>query len=780
MSGTITIEVNGKQIEAKVGSMLIEATDANDIEVPRFCYHKKLSVAANCRMCLVEVEKSPKPLPACATPVMDGMKVWTRSPAALAAQQDTMEFLLINHPLDCPICDQGGECELQDVSVAYGNDESHYAEIKRIVPDKDIGPLISTDLTRCIQCTRCVRFGEEIAGMRELGMVGRGDREQIATFAGECINSELSGNAVDVCPVGALTMKPSRYTARAWEIEQTASIAPHDSVGSNVFHHTFRHKVMRTVPNENDEVNECWLSDRDRFSYEGLYTEDRLEQPMIKDVRGEWQTVGWDDALEATAKVLKDCDKDTAAVLASPNSTLEELYLLQKSMRAIGINSIDHRLRQVDFTDQENAPLFPWLGTSLEALESQNAVLLVGSNVRYEQPLANHRIRKAALNGAAVMTVNPYHIEFNYEVAEQSVSTPAEMLNNLAAIAKASGGVPAAFTDVDVTDQAQAIADKLKNAENAIILLGNLATQHPAYASLCSLASVVSKNTGAKIGYLAESANTAGAWMAGVVPHRAEAGKAVDSVGNSVSEIFNGSTKTFVLLDVEVEYDCDNPQQALSALSGADNVIAVTSYANSKLKESATILLPASQTVETSGTFVNMEGRFQSFTAVSKLLGEARPTWKILRVLGNLLDVEGFDYMSSEDVRNEIKAAVEASGEYSNEQVRADAATMQMVDGLQRIGGVQMYSTDALVRRANALQQAAGNTRRTVTLNTADIEQLGLSLEDSVSVSQGDSSVLMSLIANDAIPVGCALIPSGTQKSAELGSAFGSVEISKG
>ncbi len=780
MSDTITIEVNGRKIEAKAGSMLIEATDANDIEVPRFCYHKKLSVSANCRMCLVEVEKAPKALPACATPVMDGMKVWTHSPAAIAAQQATMEFLLINHPLDCPICDQGGECELQDVAVAHGSDKSQYIEEKRIVIDKNIGPLIATDLTRCIQCTRCVRFGEEIAGMREFGMIGRGDREQIATFAGECVKSELSGNVVDVCPVGSLTMKPSRFKARAWEIIQTASIAPHDSVGSNVYHHTFRNKVMRTVPNENDAVNECWISDRDRYSYEGLYSEERLEQPMIKNARGEWQTVGWDEALEATAKLLKNCDKDSAAVLASPNATLEELYLLQKSMRSIGINSIDHRLRQTDFADQENAPMFPWLGVSLEELETQNAVLLVGSNVRYEQPMANHRIRKATLNGAKVMTVNPHHIEFNYDVAEQSVSTPAEMLNNLAAIVKASGNVPAAFADVEVTEQAQVIADNLKEAGNAIILLGNLANQHPAYAGLCSLAVALSKNTGAKLGYLAESANTAGAWMAGAIPHRVEAGKAAETIGKTISEALDGSTKTFVLLDVEAEYDCDNPQQALGALAAADNVIAITSYANSKLKETATILLPASQTVETSGTFVNMEGRFQSFTGVSKLLGEARPTWKILRVLGNMLDIDGFDYMSSEEVRDEVKAAIEVTGDYNNDVERADAVGSDAVDGLQRIGEVQMYSCDAVVRRAKALQQTAGDARRSVSMNSADIEQLGLSAGDSVSVSQGDSSVLMGLIEDDAIPAGSVLIPAGTQKSAELGSAFGTVEISKG
>ena len=782
MTETVTIEVNGKQLRAKAGEMLIQVTDANDIEIPRFCYHKKLSIAANCRMCLVEVEKAPKALPACATPVMDGMKVWTRSPAALAAQQSTMEFLLINHPLDCPICDQGGECELQDVSVAYGSDKSQYVEEKRITIDKYIGPLISTDLTRCIQCTRCVRFGDEIAGMRELGMIGRGDRESIATFAGQCISSELSGNVVDVCPVGALTMKPSRYKARAWEVMQTASIAPHDSVGSNVYHHTFENKVMRTVPKENEAVNECWLSDRDRFSYEGLYADERLEHPMLKK-KGEWHTVSWDEALDATAKVLNACNKDSTAVLVSPNSTLEELYLLQKSMRAIGIHNIDHRLRQSDFTGQDAAPLSPQLGMSLAALEQQQAVLLIGSNIRYEQPMANHRLRKASLQGAQVMTVNPYEIEFNYDTAEQCVSTPAAMLNNLAAIAKASGANVANFADVSISKQAQTVADHLNTADKAVLLLGNLATQHPAYADLCALAAEIAKQTGATLAYLPEAANTVGAWLAGAIPHRKEAGQTLEQSGKSCQQIISDDTKTLLLLGIEAEFDCDNPQQSVAALAQADDVIAINSYASATLKAHATILLPASQTVETSGTFVNMEGRFQSFTGVSKLPAEARPTWKILRVLGNVLDVAGFNYMSSEEVRDELKATLDTVTHYHSTARSAPKPYVLEQDvsqGLQRIGTVQMYSGDSLLRRAPALQRAAGDERDNVTLHPDDIARLGLSKDESVSVAQGDSSVIMHLVADPAIPIGSALIPAATQKSTELGAAFGIVQITKG
>ena len=559
-----------------------------------------------------------------------------------------------------------------------------------------------------------------------------------------------------------------------------ASIAAHDSVGSNVYHHTFEHQVMRTVPKENEAVNECWLSDRDRFSYEGLYTEERLEYPMLKK-QGEWQVVSWDEALDATAKVLKACNKDQAAVLASPNATLEELYLLQKSMRAIGINNIEHRLRQCDFSGQDAAPLSPQLNIDLDSLETQQAVLLIGSNIRYEQPMANHRLRKASLQGAQVMTLNPYQIEFNYDTAEQCVSTPAEMLTNLAAVAIACGVTLTHFADVTVNTQIQTIADNLNKADKAILLLGNLATQHPAYANLCALAHLIAEQTGATLGYLPEAANTVGAWLAGVVPHRKEAGLAVDQVGLSGQQILSADTKTFVLLGVEAEFDCDNPQQSLAALSQADHVIAINSYVNSTLKSRATILLPASQTVETSGTLVNMEGRFQSFTGVSKLPKDVRPTWKILRVLGNILDIKGFDYMSSEEVCDEVKAAIAAAPQHRSAPFSEPKAPVQeKAHGLQRIGAVQMYSGDSLVRRAAALQRAASDECRKVSLHPHDIAALNLHTDEAVSVSQGDSSVRMHLVADTAIPIGSVLIPAATQKSTELGAAFGIVHITKG
>jgi NADH-quinone oxidoreductase subunit G len=779
----ITIEVNGQSIEAVPGSMLIEATDAAGIEIPRFCYHKKLSVAANCRMCLVEVEKVPKPLPACATPVSPNMKVWTRSERAIIAQQDVMEFLLINHPLDCPICDQGGECELQDVSVAYGDDKSYFSEEKRVVFDKNIGPLIATELTRCIQCTRCVRFGEEIAGMRELGMVGRGDREKIDVFVNKSLQSELSGNAIDICPVGALTAKPSRYKARAWEINQYAGVASHDAVGTNVYHHTFHNKVMRTVPQENEAVNECWMSDRDRFSYDGLYAEDRLEKPMLKR-NGQWEEVDWEDALEATAKTLKHHNADTIAALASPRATVEELFLFQKFMRGLGCNNIDHRLRQTDISDQDKAPLFPWLGMSIEDLEQQNAVLLVGSNIRYEQPMLNHRLRKAAMNNAAqVMTVNPYAIEFNFSAAEQCVSAPDQMVMSLASIAKAAGAaLPDSLASADITDVAQAIADKLKEGDNTSILLGNIAVQHPAYASLRALAALISEATGTTLGYLAESANTAGAWIAGAVPHRLALGEHNANAGKSAQEIISsGTSRCMVLLDVEVEHDCDNPQMAKKALQNAESVIAITPYASDYLKSTAHILLPASSITETSGTFVNVEGRWQSFKGASELPGESRPGWKILRVLGNVMEMDGFEYMSTEEIRDELKASfdeLKASGLSNAYSVGEIVLPESSGEGVQRIGNVAMYATDSLVRRADSLQKAAADSVQSIRINSADADTLELGDGDYITVTQDSGAAKFTVIIDDAIPVNSVQLLAGTNKSAALGSAFGTVTLS--
>ena len=789
---TIKITVDDTEYKVAEGSMLIEATDAIGIHVPRFCYHKKLSVSANCRMCLVEVEKAPKPMPACATPVSDGMKVWTRSEKALTAQKDTMEFLLINHPLDCPICDQGGECELQDMSMAFGGSSSSYQEIKRVVADKDIGELVSTEMTRCIQCTRCVRFGEEIAGVREMGATGRGDRMEIGTFVEKSLNSELSGNIIDICPVGALTAKPSRYTSRSWEMIQTPGIAPHDSVGSNIYLHTFKKNLVRVVAGENDLINECWISDRDRFGYEGVHSEDRLLSPMFKK-DGRWRKITWDEALKVVGEKLSALHGDEVGVLASPRATTEELYLLQKLMRGIGVNNIDHRLRQTDFNDQESAGLFPWLGVPIADIENQEAILLVGSNVQKEQPMFNHRIRKAALSGAKVMCINPQTLDFNFDTYLQEVSSPNEMVSLLAVVAKASyslskSKIPTSLSDllkgVRVNKQAKDIAQQLMDAKGSTVFMGSLSVQHPAYATIRALSAVIAENTGSKLGYLSEAANTSGAWLAGVVPHRKEAGIVSDEEGLNLTEMLSANLNAYVLLDVEPSFDCDNPVIARAAMENAECVIAITPFANEELLSVADIVLPSAAFAETSGTYINAEGNWQSFRAAAQGLGESRPAWKILRVLGNVLNVEGFDYVSSSDVLNELKDACENISPVNNrfEVVGTYSTSHVDIEGsvLQRIGEVAEFCGDSLQRRATALQKSAPQ-QLVMQLNHHEIERLGL--QDAidhnqlVTVSQETSSTQVSVQENDLIPDGCALLPAGTLVSSQLGSAFGAIEI---
>ncbi|HMR01848.1 MAG TPA: NADH-quinone oxidoreductase subunit NuoG, partial [Candidatus Competibacter phosphatis] len=619
----VNIEVNGIPLKARKGAMLIEITDAAGIAIPRFCYHKKLSVAANCRMCLVEVEKAPKPLPACATPVMEGMKVYTESPKALAAQKGTMEFLLINHPLDCPICDQGGECELQDMALGYGADVSRFAERKRVVRDKNIGPLIATDMTRCIHCTRCVRFGEEVAGLRELGATGRGESVEIGTYVAHSVGSELSGNVIDLCPVGALTAKPSRYRGRSWEYVQHPAIAPHDSVGSNIFIHTLRGQVMRVVPRENEAINETWISDRDRFSYEGIYSDDRLVRPWVKGGEADWE-VALETASKGLREVIAQHGAEAVGFLLSPTATVEELYLAQKLARGLGVANIDHRLRQADFSDQDAAPVFPWLGQELADLEKVGAALLIGSNVRMEQPLAGHRLRKAALAGGRILLINPRDFEFLFPVAAKVIADPAGMVAALVGVALAvaelkgqdlptelavlaGGGASAGETE-------RAIAEHLVNQAPATVLLGNLAVAHPAFAQLRALASFVAACSGAHLGYLPEAANSAGGWLAGALPHRLPGGASAPTVGLDTRSMLEAPRKAYVLLGVEPELDCWDGAAALKALQAAEWVVSLNPFASAASKAYAHVILPVATFAETSGSYVNAEGLWQSFS----------------------------------------------------------------------------------------------------------------------------------------------------------------------
>src|SRR3989344_2662776 len=668
---TVTIEVDGRKIAARKGEMLIKVTDAAGIYIPRFCYHHKLSVAANCRMCLVDVEKAPKPLAACATPVMDGMVVHTRSEKARTAQKGTMEFLLINHPLDCPVCDQGGECELQDLAVGYGKDVSRYAEAKRIVKDRDIGPLISTDMTRCIHCTRCVRFGQEIDGVMEFGGLGRGEHMEIRTFLDRSVDSELSGNVIDLCPVGALTSKPFRYTARPWELEDRASISPHDCVGANINVQARRGSVMRVLPRDNEAVNECWLADRDRFSYEALKGEDRLRVPMIR--RGTtWEETDWTTAFEFTVAGLKKVPAahgtDSLGALAAPISTLEEFYLLQKLVRALGSGSVDHRLRQMDFSDDAVAPLFPALGRPIAELESLDGALLIGANPRKDQPLINLWLRKAALKGAKIFAINPLDYDFSYKLAGNMVCTPANLLRSLAGVASAlaalkKSALPATFTSrfgsVKPEAPEQAMAQALFQAERGSVLLGTFALSHPQAATLRALTQLIAELSGAKFGQLPE-ANAAGAWLAGCVPHRGVAGKSA-TTGRHALDMLRHPLKAYLLFGVEPEFDCLDGAAA-AAVRTAEFVVMMTTFKPSPYRtravEYADVWLPLAPFTETDGTFVNAEGRHQPFAAAGAPLGESRPGWKILRMLGHLMNLPGFEQSGIEEVRQEMNQPV--------------------------------------------------------------------------------------------------------------------------
>ncbi len=788
---TVKIEIDGKKIEARSGSMLIEAADEAGFNIPRFCYHKKLSIAANCRMCLVEVEKAAKPLPACATPVTDGMKVFTRSPKAIKAQKGVMEFLLINHPLDCPICDQGGECELQDVALGYGNDTSRYAENKRIVGDKNIGPLIATDMTRCIHCTRCVRFGEEIAGVRELGATGRGEHMEIGTYIEQGVTSEMSGNVIDLCPVGALTSKPFRFAARAWEMTQASTIAAHDCIGSNVGVHVYNNRVMRVVPRDNEAINECWISDRDRFSYEGFNADDRLTAPMIK-VNGAWQETDWNTALENVVhgirKTITAHGADQIGCLVSPSATLEEHFLLQKLARGLGSANIDHRLRQTDFTDQDVVPAFPWLGQSLEALDTLDAALLVGANIRKDQPIAAHRVRKAAMNGAAVMCLNPVDYDFHFTLAEKLITSPRHMVAELAAVAKAlrASGQAAVTAELSTLINAatpdkrhETIAKQLTAAAHSTVLLGNYANAHPQAASLRALAAYIAKASGSTLGHLSEGSNSAGAALAGVLPHRGAGGKAVAKKGKNVQQMIAAPLKAYLLHGIEPALDCANGAKLAEALAAAEYVVAMSAYRSPALEACADVLLPVAVSAETSGTFVNVEGRWQSFGGVVAPKGEARPAWKILRVLGNLFDVAGFEHITSQDVLDEARAEIGQPAP-SNDAAYVVSAQRNAEQGVVRIAETPIYATDASVRRAPALQKTQDvDTVKAVRINRALAQSLGVLGAERVKVKQNGVDVEMPLAIDERVPDDCALIHAGLPETAALAPDFSPVTLHK-
>jgi NADH-quinone oxidoreductase subunit G len=696
----VNIEVDGRPFKARKGQMIIQLTDEAGVYVPRFCYHAKLSIAANCRMCLVEVEKAPKPMPACATPVAEGMKVFTRSPRARAAQKATMEFLLINHPLDCPICDQGGECELQDLALGFGAAASRFDERKRSVKDKNLGPLISTDMTRCIHCTRCVRFTAEIAGLQELGATGRGEWMEIGTWIENSVDHELSGNVIDLCPVGALNSKPFRHRARSWEMTEHALISPHDGTGTNLWGHVLRGRLMRVVPRENEEINETWIADRDRFSYEGIYAPDRLHAPMLR-VEGQWREAGWEAALEAAAGQLRDAVKEEGAgrigFLATPGSTNEEAYLFGRLARGLGSHNVDSRLRQLDFSDQAHDPPYPGLGVSLQAIESLGALLLVGCHVREEAPMLAHRVRKAALAGCSVSLLPTEAQECHFPVLKQTVVPPADLAAELVALA-GSG---------KLSDARRAIVDSLAAGRSAIVL-GGVAHRHTHFSDIRAAAAALAAKTGATLGFLPDGGNAAGCALAGALPHRLPGGVPDPKAGMDVGRMLDAPLAACVLMGgIEPAKDIGRPG-AEDALAACRHVIAITPYADAAVLKLAQVLLPMGSFAETSGSYVSVEGRWQEFRGCAQPVGEARPAWKILRVLANQLGLDGFDYESSADVLAEFRGLAGGAG-YDGHFASERAAPAERRGSSTTM---PIYGVDAIVRRAPALQRTRVAQRR--------------------------------------------------------------------
>ncbi len=792
----VKLEIDGREVEVAEGSMLMHAADKLDIYVPHFCYHKKLSIAANCRMCLVEVEKAPKPLPACATPVANGMKVFTHSDNAVRAQKSVMEFLLINHPLDCPVCDQGGECQLQDLSVGYGYASSRFAETKRVVFRKSMGPLISADeMTRCIHCTRCVRFGQEIAGVMELGMANRGEHSEIMSFVGRSVDSELSGNMIDVCPVGALTSRPFRFTARSWELARRKSVSAHDSLGSNLVVQVKGERVMRVVPLENEAVNECWLSDRDRWSYEGLNSDERLLAPMLRQ-DGQWREVDWKTALNYAAHAMRTVRDEHGAqalgALGSGQSTVEELHLLGRVMRGLGSGNVDFRLRQLDFSVDAARAGAPWLGLPVEDVGRLDRLLLVGSFLRKDHPLFAARVRAAVKRGAQVSVVHAADEDLLMPVAHQAIVAPSRwtalLAEVLAALLKAKGAaLPeglAQATGIDFAGlvpgaTASAIAASLACGERAAVLLGNAAVQHPAYGTLARLGDAIAQACGARFGQVGDAANAVGGYLARAVP---------SDGGLDARAMVEQPRKLYLLLNNEPTLDHALPALARAALSSAESVIALTSYRSAELLDCADCLLPIAPFTETAGTFVNCEGRVQGFNGVVPPAGEARPAWKVLRVLGNLLGLAGFDQESPETVRAEALAP-DVAGHLDNGFVApAAAASAGMAAApasglLERLADVPIYGSDPVVRRAASLQQTRDARPPRARANGATSARLGLAAGDTVRARQELNGVAgeatLELERDDALADGVVRIAAAHPSTAGLACASGAISIEK-
>lgn len=782
----IEIEIDGKSLQVNEGSTIIEVADAAGIYIPRFCYHKHLSIAANCRMCLVEVEKVGKPLPACATTVTSGMKVFTRSKKALEAQRSVMEFLLINHPLDCPICDQGGECELQDLSMGFGRGDSDYCEPKRSVASENIGSLIETWMTRCIHCTRCVRFGEEIAGLREMGATGRGEDMEIGTYVKHFLHSEISGNIIDLCPVGALTNKPARYTGRSWEYLEHPAIAPHDTVGSHLFVHsraesaiTPARTIMRAVPRECATINETWCSDRDRFSVHGLYDASRVTKPRVKR-NGSWVEVEWqraiDEIVDRTRAIIQNAGPEQLAGLAGPQSTLEELYLFQKLLRELGSHNIDHRLRTLDFSDQAQMPTLPSLATDFEAIEGLQTIVLIGSNVRFEQPMLAHRIRKAVASGAQVLVINPMDYHFTFEIAAELCVHPAALVATLQELLAAS------LQPTTAKGSLGHMAQRLAQGGTIGFFLGEHAMNHPQAADLRQVVYQLAAETGAQVNLLTEGANGVGAWLAGCVPHRAAFGVNVAAPGLTARDVLGDKpVRGYFLLHTEVEFDAALSAAAVRALQQAGLVVCLTPFASEAMLSYADFILPITPYTETAGTFVNALGQSQAFKAAVLPLGDAKPGWKVLRVLANFFELPGFEYRSTQALQNELQTGVSAMSrcDYVLDSNRSPVKPGPLT--LHRFTPWPMYRSDALVRRSAPLQETYRKSDyHSLGVHPDTAARLGLVDGQPVIAVQGTSEVTLPLRVDVRLAPDVVWLPAALDVTAGFGMAESEISLVRG
>jgi NADH-quinone oxidoreductase subunit G len=775
----LNLEIDGKPVQVPPGSTVMDAAHKLGIYVPHFCYHKKLSIAANCRMCLVQVEKAPKPLPACATPVAEGMKAFTHTELAVTAQKAVMEFLLINHPLDCPICDQGGECQLQDLAVGYGPSGSRYNEPKRVVYHKDLGPLVSAqEMTRCIQCTRCVRFGQEIAGVMELGMIGRGEHSEIVSFVGHTVDSELSGNMIDICPVGALTSKPFRYEARTWELSRRKSVSPHDAHGSNLIVQVKNDRVMRVLPLENEAVNECWISDKDRFSYEALGSEERLTQPMVKQ-NGEWIAVDWTVALDYVVRGLSGVAQEhggaALGTLVSPHATLEEMALVARLMRGLGSDNIDFRLRQSDFRTPRQGAGIPWLGMPIAELNTLERVLVVGSFLRKDHPLAAQRLRQAAKKGTQVSRLNAVADDWLMPVANSLIAAPSLLPRALAEVVVAAAretgkAAPAALADIEPGASAVAIAKSLAGGERKAVLLGNLAEQHPEASQLLALTQALAEITGATLGCLTEAANSVGGYIAGALPQ---------SGGLDARAMLEAPRRGYVLLHAEPELDCANPPLARAALDKADFVAVLSPFRHGA--DYADVMLPVSPFTETAGTFVSCEGRVQRFNGVVKPQGDTRPGWKVLRVLGSLLGLAGFEFESIDDARATVPASEAAvAARLGNASGVPIVAPAVQASDLERVADVPIHFADPLARRAPSLQLTADARAPRGRMSASTLQRLGIADGASIRVTQGAGEATLTAALDPTVPDGVVRIAAAHPSTAGLAGLCGPITVSHG